>query len=536
MVGKPQKIMSRRGGAKTRKLPLIVLLAVGGFAGWLYSNPKNQDKAMDFIGEVSADFPGTMAKLGNSLQHLPAPSEWGNSLGSVGTSLMRVYDRWVPVGFRDTLADGLPAVFAHPYLCKVSRVFQQGSAPGDHNSLLIAARIGGAETQLNSGALIRPGTELIGSARQTGVEIDCRKAKLVLSAGSDLRFARGEGSRKVLELTGGLTIQSEGPVQFGFAQSWGEVGLDFGDGVSSVQVTGRPDRASVRVFSGNADFIWNVSGVQNSPAEIFGIIGATGANVKIRRLEGSDRQIFPLGPRLQASFLANGKISGVAQGVRMDPAAPTSIAPNSSVAAQAPAAPSGPPGLQLVQPLIVKKTQWAGGVSQIDVLLEWRLNPTNRLVPCDIELAADATLKKVLARYQSGNMSLLLKGMRPGIYHWRANCQVDGSPQATPVGKIQVADGRASGAVPMLLTPQNGSRIKGPSVDFTWERVENSKFYVLQLSRDRQFGKFNEYLARQGTGLRMNLKVKGNYFWRVYGVGESKDKRTGFSPVWQFSH
>jgi len=263
--------------------------------------------------------------------------------------------------------------------------------------------------------------------------------------------------------------------------------------------------------------------------------------VQIRREHKGALEVFPLGPKRQAAFLASGQVSGVAGGKRLDPSQLRRGEEN-SVAMTAGTAPGasnqgGGEGLVLVNPVLQKRAVPVAGIVQADILLEWRHNPSGRVLTCTVELAQDAQLRNVLARYNSANMSLLIKGMRPGVYHWRTSCDLDGQAQSSPVGRIVVADGRPPSRLPVLLGPANRSKLKTQTVDFLWDKADGAKFYVVQLSRDPNFKKMNEYLAKKGTGLRMNLKQKGTYYWRVYGVlGDSKEQRTPFSSVYSFTY
>lgn len=544
MVGKPLKKLTKRKSAKVRPGLLLLLLVAGAFGGWIAQDPANIDKAIEFTSEATADLPGTISKIPAALSSLPPPSQWGAAFSGIGVSIMRRYDAWIPQEYRDTLADGLPSVFAYPYLCKLTRIIPEAKAGGAPSAgpLAISARVSGVPTSLRVGALIRPGTELLGSESRTGASLECRQAKIELQPNSEMSFLRGQASQKVLALTGGMTLAAQGAGDFALSLRWGEVGLGVDGPATFLQVTGRPEKATVNIGQGQVLFTWEVLHTQNSNAEIFSIFGQPGTDVKVRRLQKGNLEMFPLGPKRQASFLASGQISGVAGGVRLDPSQLQAKASAGSAGAGGdsvsgdPAAMTGPARIQLVEAAINKRAQLVGNVVQADVLLEWRLVPTNRVVACAIDLAQDAQLQKVLARYTSNNMSLLIKGMRTGIYHWRAACDVDGENRASTVGKITITDGRAPSPLPVLVGPANNSAIRGASVDFMWNRAEGAQFYVLQLSRDAKFTKFNEYLAKQGTGLRMNLKVKGRYFWRVYGVtGSTKDKRTGFSQIWSFT-
>jgi hypothetical protein len=311
---------------------------------------------------------------------------------------------------------------------------------------------------------------------------------------------------------------------------WGEVGIVTNEVASQYNVRMNGDKPLLEIFSGKTEVIWRVGEISSAGHELFQIVASPGAQVKLSREHSSGLESRDIGPKRQASFLANGSMSGSVGAVRLPP---KSVATSSSAPPPAAAPVEDIPGLSILMPQMALKTEG----STIDVLLEWRFNPGARVIPCDIEMAADAELTKPLAKYQSADMRLLLKGMRPGIYFWRVSCAVDGTQQTSSTAKIQVQDGRKSAAIPILQAPANRAKISNSSVVYQWERVDSARSYVLQLSRDPKFTKMNEYYARSGTALKMNLKKRGVYYWRVYGItGTTKADRTGFSATYSFTY
>lgn len=515
-------IPQRKKAGGNRALKFLIVLGLGAAAGWYFAPPDKQ-KQMKAIAEQSTkDFPGALQKLKTQM---PSASQATDLLGVIPIYIGRFYDDYVPQEFRDTLAGGFPMLFAHPYLCKIARVSRPGETEVNKN-LAIPITIGGTTRELLKDGIIRPGLTILASG-QLSTDVECRKLMINLERGGQLKFMRGEGLQKTLELRGNAMLRGSGESNIAFAFPWGEVGMHLGNSASQVQYRVMGSGARVDVLNGSADFTWKVGSTEPSNQEIFQIVANPGTRVNITYIGPDGESTRDIGPKRQASFLANGKISGVAGAFR------GSNARSNSGGQHRDAPADGPPGLSITTPHM---NVHAPGNQPVDVLLEWQLHPGARIVPCDIDMAADEGITKILAKYQSNEMRLMLKGMRPGLYFWRVGCNVDGKRLSTAAAKVVVSDGRRSASVPILLLPPNRHAIQDSSVVYQWERVEGAKYYVLQLSLDPKFQRFNEYLAKQGTGLKMNLKKKGKYFWRVYGIiGETKNDRTAYSTIWSFT-
>lgn len=511
---------AKKSSGSNRALLFFLVLILGAAAGWFFAPPDQQEKVQGVVRQAKRDLPGLVK---NFLRTMP-----------------QLYDEYVPSEYRDTLSEGLPAIFAYPYVCRVDRVYNAATGVASP-ALGIPVRQDGYNFELRTDGIIRPGLILLATNPQLAVDVECRNLKIHVGAGTQVKFLRGKDSQKVLEVRGNAVFQAMGPTQLGFAMPWGTVGLAFGETPGQARYRLNGAQPLLELLAGDAEVSWVAESPQASNQELFQLLANPSARVRIRHTLNGTETVRDIGPQRQASFLANGQVSGAigafrggnappSGGPSAFPAAP--LGSNSDVAAPAPSGMDGAPGLTIVNPNILMKTEGA----TIDVMLEWRLNPGNRVVPCNIEMAADPQMQRILATYKSSDMRLMLKGMRPGIYYWRVGCDVVGSPMKTNVAKVQVQDGRRSAPIPILLSPPNKARVTGGAVTYTWEKVDGATQYVLELSRDPKFTKSNEYLVKQGTGIRMNLKKRGTYYWRVYGVtGDTKDKRTGFSAISSFT-
>lgn len=509
----------KRGG---KKFLLFLIFAIGAGAGWYLKDETRRQEAL----KASEDIPGLIDKAGKNLPGLLEKGKESVSNFDIGSltsmfsniplTLFRLYDAYVPADIRNTLSEGMPDFFAYPYICRLERVF----SPNDGRAIpggVIGGEIGGEQLSLGQGTVIYPGAKL-SAPGNLAFEVKCRGENITVGPGTTVQLLRGEGAAKFFRVDGVINVRTEGNRVVGFAFPWGELTLQT-RGVGSMQLGSKSNPPALNIYDGQIDMLWQVTSTKAAGYANLKVVAGSNAKLRITRRYGSDEEARNIAPRKEVFFLASGRFSG-SKGV--DPGQM--------------AKPMGGAGstetIDIEKKLLVAKTPWFELQNTVDLTINWRLYPVNRLVPCKVELSVDPQMGSLLATYQSAKMSLFLKGIQPAVYYWRARCEASGSEIVSPITKIQVIDGKKSPPVPVLTAPGDGQQAGSP-VEFRWQDIEGAKAYVLQLSRFKDFRSGKPYNAKS-PGLNMNLKKKGTYYWRVFGVGGVKKLRTAVSPVRSF--
>ena len=373
----------------------LLIFSLGAASGWYFADPKNQ-KLMRNLPKEWQD----PAKVSNLLL---------NSVSNIPRTVMRLYDDKMPQNIKDSLADGLPAVFGHPFVCRIERVFTTNSESGANPRVRVDSSAG--TRQLGQKSLIRAGDHFTGSPPKLSVELKCGNLEFVFGPGANVKLIRGEGARKVLVVNGSVNVRASGASKFGFSHPFGEVNVDTRS-YANLQVVGSSKINSINVFDGKLLVTWEVGATTKSKKAVLRILNGPNASIRVLRKKGSEEETRVLGPRKQISFLANGKLSGSGKVTKV-------MTPPSSS--------GGEGGVALKNMDIVKKTP--KGAKKIDVTMNWRIEPVNRNAPCEVDLASDQKFSNILAEYKSDQNALLIKGMKPGIYFWRARCEINGDEE-----------------------------------------------------------------------------------------------------------
>src|SRR3989344_6623170 len=305
----------KRSGSTNRPFKLLLFLLLGAAAGWYLAPPKQQKEFQDIAQQATKDFPGALQRLKRALPAPPTLGGIGAFFGNIPQYLGRYYDDYIPADFRDTLAEGLPAAFAYPYICKIERVYRTSDGQSS-KSFAVPALMNGMNMDMRADTVIRPGLTLLATRPEFGADIACRNLKIALASGTQVKFLRGTDSQKVLEVRGGALLRSEGKTSAGFSFPWGEVGLKFSEQPSEVRYRVTGSRPVLEVGSGQVEFSWEARASQVPPQELLHLFASPSAGVKIRHILSGTETLRELGPKRQASLLSNGQVSGAVGAIR----------------------------------------------------------------------------------------------------------------------------------------------------------------------------------------------------------------------------
>ncbi len=526
-----QKVTGKKK-RRSKKLLLFLIFAIGGGAGWYLKDENRRQEAI----KASEDIPGLIDKAS---KNLPVLLDQGKEVvmnfdyasvtsmfANAPLTFFRLYDAYTPLGVRNILSEGMPDFFAYPYICRLSRIFTPGKGE-ERQGTTIRAIVGGEELQWGKGFPVYPGAKL-SSDGNLAFEVQCQGESIAVGTNSTVQFLRGSNVDKFFRVDGVITMRTGGARVVGFSFPWGEVSMAVNGG-GSMQFESQANPPALNIYEGDVSMVWQVTstkvGAKAGDYTNLKVVAGSDAKLRITRRYGPDKEERRVAPRKEVYFLASGQFSD-SKGVR----------PKQAAQPKPKAEPRGRVSstelIKIEKALLAAKTPWFTLGNTVDLTINWQLSPVNRLVPCTVELSVDPTMGSLLATYQSARMSLFLKGVQPATYYWRARCEVDGNKVASPVAKIQVVDGKKNPPVPELTSPDEGQKTSSP-VQFRWNKIKGAKGYVLQFSQFRDFRDAKLYNAKN-PGLNMNLKKKGTYYWRVVGVSDVKELKTGASLARSF--
>ncbi len=416
---------------------------MGFCSGWLLFHPQGSD----LLRQLQVKLPPFLSQFqprgaSRRIASVSPPSQQNSQQKSSlfdTKNLMKHFDSFVPNSIKNTLAEYLPQYFAHPYSCGIQRVFN----PSDNNArnLRIPIHIPGESEKLVQQARISPGVRFPGTAPNVSVIVTCENLFITIAPGSYVKFLRGKGSEKVLEVQGMVNFQTTGSTKMGLSFPWGVVSMQ-SDGPARFQWNGETN--TLYGHEGRVQLYWNIGATQNSKRPLLKAqVGANADMQVIRREVSGAEEIRHLPSLEEIYFLANGFFSPTnkaSTSVVSNPTVP--VVPTVPVALTTPVV-SAEGGVKMEEPqtpspenatakteppkspildsmlkseLRLKFPKDRSKISRAPASLTW--HPVEGVNSYILHLSQSPTFKKFYT-YKSKSTGLRISLEKQGSYYWR---------------------------------------------------------------------------------------------------------------------
>lgn len=145
----------------------------------------------------------------------------------------------------------------------------------------------------------------------------------------------------------------------------------------------------------------------------------------------------------------------------------------------------------------------------------------------NIEISQDKDFKTLLVNKNTFTTKFDAK-LKPGSYFWRVKTEAGQLSEVRSIDIIKMQE-------PKLIGPTDKNKVSYrkdiPAVEFTWESVENSNGYLIEVARDHDF---TNLIVKEETSQKVFKTSKltdGPVYWRVSSVYGNDRKPSSISQI-----